>query len=96
MTEKTKTSGNPALVEWPRDEWGNLSALRQALLTAAATVRGNDEKLKVFLQTLGVAAQHSQARFVDDKKALQAAIDEEEARIARINNTGRKYGTPVA
>jgi uncharacterized protein YPO0396 len=96
MTEKTKTSGNPALVEWPRDEWGNLSALRQALLTAAATVRGNDEKLKVFLQTLGVAAQHSQARFVDDKKALQAAIDEEEARIARINSTGRKYGTPVA
>lgn len=92
---KNPVPANPALVEWPRDEYGNLSNLRRELLLAASTVRGNTEKHKLFLATLGVAAQHAQARLSSDKAAIQQEADDEVARIERVNATGRVHGRAV-
>ena len=91
----TGVSANSALVEWPRDEWGSLSALRKELLLAAGNIRGQDDKQEVFLNTLKTAALHAIARFGADKTALIAEVEYENNRIARQNGTGRVYGTPV-
>jgi hypothetical protein len=91
----TGVSANSALVEWPRDEWGSLSALRKELLLAASNIRGQDDKQEVFLNTLKTAALHAIARFNADKTALIAEVEYENNRIARQNGTGRVYGTPV-
>jgi len=91
----TGVSANSALVEWPRDEWGSLSALRKELLLAAGNIRGQDDKQEVFLNTLKTAALHAIARFSADKTALAAEVEYENNRIARQNGTGRVYGTPV-
>lgn len=96
MTDKPKVPANPALVEWPRDEWGFTSALRQELLRVASAIRGSDEKQKLFLGTLGIAAQHAQARFERDKTDLQAEVQAEADRIERVNRTGRVYGRAVS
>jgi hypothetical protein len=88
-------SGNPALVEWPRDEWGTLAVLRRELLLNASNIRGNDAKHGLFMQTLTVAAKHAIARFEADKAAVQAEGAAEEARIAAANRTGRVYAMPV-
>jgi hypothetical protein len=95
VTPVTGVSANSALVEWPRDEWGSLSALRKELLLAASNIRGQDDKQEVFLNTLQTAALHAIARFSADKTALIAEVEYENTRIARQNGTGRVYGTPV-
>lgn len=69
---------NPALVEFPRDEWGMTAELRKAGLRAASSVRGNEEKHRLLLQTLRIIAQHSAARLNGDQEAIAA----EGARIA--------------
>ncbi len=86
---------NPALVEFPRDEYGTMSALRKELLLAASTVRGNETKHKLFLETLSIAAQHAQSRLQADKNALQQEYDDEVARIERVNRTGRVHARTV-
>jgi hypothetical protein len=95
VTPVTGVSANSALVEWPRDEWGSLSALRKELLLAAGNIRGQDDKQEVFLNTLKTAALHAIARFDADKAAIAAEVEYENTRIARQNSTGRVYGTPV-
>ena len=92
---KPSVPANPALVEFPRDEYGTMSALRKELLLAASTIRGNETKQKLFLETLGIAAQHSQARLAADKKAIQQEYDDEVARIERVNRTGRVHARTV-
>jgi hypothetical protein len=95
VTPVTGVSANSALVEWPRDEWGFLSALRKELLLAAGNIRGQDDKHELFMNTLKTAALHAIARFSADKTALAAEVEYENNRIARQNGTGRVYGTPV-
>ena len=92
---KALVPANPALVEFPRDEYGTMSALRKELLLAASTVRGNETKHKLFLATLGIAAQHAQARLAADKQAIQQEYDDEVARIERVNRTGRVHARAV-
>lgn len=91
----TAVPANPALVEFPRDEYGTMSNLRKELLLAASTVRGNETKHKLFLATLGIAAQHAQARLAADKAAIQQEYDDEVARIERVNRTGRVHARTV-
>lgn len=71
-TTDTAVSTNAALVEFPRDQWGMTSELRKAGLRACSSVRGNEEKHKLLLQTLRVIAQHSAARLQGDADALVA------------------------
>lgn len=67
-------STNPAQVEFPQDIYGMTSAMRKAGLRAAASIRGNDAKQRVFLGTLAVLAGHAKARHEDDKRSLAASI----------------------
>lgn len=92
---KNKVPANPALVEFPRDEYGTMSNLRRELLLAASTIRGNPEKHKAYLATLGIAAQHAQARLAADAAAIQQEYNDEAERIARANRVGRVAGRPV-
>ena len=93
---KNPVPANPAMVEFPRDEYGTLSPLRQELLLAASRIRGNKEKHALFLATLETAAQHALARFQPDAAAIQSEADEEVARINRANAVGRVAGRAVA
>jgi hypothetical protein len=63
-------SANPALVEFPRDQWGMTSELRKAGIRAASAVRGNPEKQALLIATLRVIAQHAAARVGADASAL--------------------------
>lgn len=90
----TEVHSNPALVEFPLDTWGMTSELRKAGIRAASSVRGNEEKHKLLLQTLRIIAQHSAARLKGDAAALAARGAKIEARATdprqRIN------GAPTA
>ena len=88
-------SGNSALVEFPRDEYGSMTALRKELLLAASTIRGNDAKQELFLETLKIGILHARARLASDKAALQAELDAEEARINRYTAVARVHTRSV-
>ena len=75
-------SSNPAQVEFPRDTWGFTTALRKYGLLVAGAIRGDEEKLSIYIQTLGILAQHAQARIEGDKAARAV-------RLAEIANSGR-------
>lgn len=93
---KNRVPANPALVEFPRDEYGTMSNLRRELLLAASNIRGNPEKHKLYLATLGIAAQHAQARLSTDAEAIKREYQDEEDRISRANRVGRVAGRVVA
>jgi hypothetical protein len=67
-------SANPALVEFPRDEWGFTTELRKAGIQAAQRIRGNEEKHKLYIETIKILVQHALARFEGDAAALIAEI----------------------
>ena len=67
-------STNPAQVRFPQDIWGMTTVLRKAGLQAAASIRGNDAKQRIFLGTLAVLAGHAKARHEDDKAALESTM----------------------
>lgn len=78
----TTVSSNPALVEFPRDQWGFTTELRKYGLRVAGAIRGDEAKFQLFLETLTVLAKHAQARLEGDK------ADRLE-RVARLANSGR-------
>ena len=92
---KLTVPANPALVEWPRDEWGSLSNLRRELLLAASNIRGQDDKHELYLKTLQIAAMHALARLAGDKAAVEAELLQEAQRVERAAATGRVYGQAV-
>jgi hypothetical protein len=82
---------NPATIEFPRDEWGMTTELRKAGLRGAASIRGNEAKLRVYLATLSILALHAKARLDDDKASNAARL----AESAEFYKNERVYGTPV-
>jgi hypothetical protein len=64
-------SDNPMLVKWPRDRWGTTTALKKEVLAAASTVRGNQDKHDILLNTLAVAIAHIQKRRQKDVRARE-------------------------
>ncbi|QIG68325.1 hypothetical protein EVB84_050 [Rhizobium phage RHph_Y48] len=80
-------SSNPAQVEFPRDTWGFTTALRKYGLLVAGAIRGDEAKLDLFIQTLGILAQHAQARIESDKAARAARLAEI-ATSGRVNTAG--------
>lgn len=89
MTDETNTvSANPALVSFPRDEWGFTSALRKYGLLVAGAIRGDEKKLALYIQTLGILAQHAQARLPSDQA-------EKARRLADLEAAGRASAQPV-
>ncbi len=85
-------TANPALIDWPSDIWGMTSTLRAAFIMAARAVRGNDEKMKLFMDTVRIGAQHAVARFDGDKAGIQDEIFREAEAIERRAFTARVAG----
>lgn len=63
-------SPNPALVEFPQDVWGFTSELRKAGIRAGQAIRGDAEKLSLYLAHLRILALHVKARFDGDVAEL--------------------------
>lgn len=76
----TEVSANPAKVSFPRDQWGFTTALRKYGLLVAAAIRGDEKKLALYIQTLGILAQHAQARIDSDKEAKAKRLAQVAAR----------------
>jgi hypothetical protein len=75
---KNTVSSNPARVKFPRDLSGTYAPLRKELLLAVSRIRGNSDKQKLFMETLGVAAQHSLARIDKDADRVTKAVERRE------------------
>lgn len=74
-----KAGSNPAELEFPTDPWGFTSGLKQSVLRAAGTVRGQDDKHILLMGTLMVLLAHIRARLPADKEARSNALAAEEA-----------------
>ena len=80
-------SDNPGAIVFPTDQWGFTSQVRKAVLTAASTVRGQDDKHLLLVGTLSVLLAHIKARLPKDKQyqadRLASQAVEEAARTSR-------------
>lgn len=85
---KKTVSGNASMVDWPSDPFGNMPALRAALTEGARTVRGDEAKLEIFMETIKTGILHAQARFKDDAIAVAGVLEREQRQIAQ--NIGNK------
>lgn len=80
---------NPALLQWPSDQYGTCSAIKQPLLDCIGSLNGAEEKLEVFLKTVQMAVEHALVRFENQRADKQASLiwhQEQEA----IRNGSRK------
>lgn len=68
---KNTVSHNPAMVEFPSDEYGFTSTLREAGLRTASNINGSPEKHRLYMDTLRVLAGHAQARLEIDANEQQ-------------------------
>lgn len=96
MAKENTVSGNPAFVEFPRDEWGFTSELRAVGLRAASAVNGNADKHALLVATLRVLAQHAQARLNGDADALQALGEQIAKRDASTFHRVASHGVQTA
>jgi len=89
--EVPQVSTNPALIGFPADKWGYTSKMRKELLAAAATIKGQPDKAKLFLATLDLIRAHVIARFaLDSGRKGEAAADAE--RFAAMRNEYKGSG----
>ena len=65
----------PNAPTWPRDEYGMTSALRRELARAAGRVNGDENKLKVYMNTLKAGAEWVLSRMEVQKQIKQARGD---------------------
>ncbi|ANS06242.1 hypothetical protein HOR19_gp49 [Phage MedPE-SWcel-C56] len=82
-TANPKVTANPALVDWPTDEYNFLQPLRSAILAAAGRVNGDKTKEEAFMATLSVGARHCKARATKMRDMKASAIDSALARERR-------------
>jgi len=75
----TTASANPADLQFPTDTWGFTSDIKKAVLRAASTIRGQDDKHNLMLQTLSVLAAHIVARKPKDAEFAQKRTDRKKA-----------------
>lgn len=88
-----EVSSNRAEVQFPTDPWGFTRDVRKALLDAAASVRGNDVKMKLLMETLAVGLAHAKKRFPEDKDKMKR-VEETQAKYAG-ERAERERWTPV-
>lgn len=70
---------NPAKLVFPTDRWGFTTDIRKAVLRAAGSVRGQDDKQLLLIGTLAVLMQHIKIRKEGDKIAQDARLAERAA-----------------
>lgn len=70
---------NAAELKFPTDKWGFTSEVKKAVLKAASSVRGNEEKQKLLLGTLAVLQAHIRKRYPRDRDVAKARLTAQEA-----------------
>ena len=63
---------NPAFINFPVDTWGFTSKMRKETVAAAMRVKGSEDKMKVFRETMQLIAEFAEARFNEDAAAREA------------------------
>lgn len=74
----TNVATNVALLQFPRDPFGFTSAFKKEFLKAASTIRGQDDKHEIILNTLAILTAHVKARKSGDlvsRAAIHAQRD---------------------
>lgn len=89
--EVPQVSTNPALLQFPQDKWGYTSKMRKELLAAASTIKGQPDKLALFLATLDIIREHATARFEIDVQTRHR-VGEDAARYAAQRHEYRGSG----
>lgn len=102
---------NPRDLQWPHDNFGFTSMTRKEGARAIGRIKGDPQKLDVFLQTLRVLAEHAKAKIEDQQKhaARTAAatrnreaaeyarsVAEQEAEVSRLEKLLRSAKEAVA
>lgn len=91
-TKATTVNGkvvNPRKIEWPVDTFGISSMLKKEGVRAAGRIKGDEAKLKTFLNVLKALGEHAKAKFADDRKVAEARIEAVEARDAALTERKR-------
>lgn len=78
MAKDNKVSANPLQIEWPRDTYHFTQRLKSELVRAAQRVNGDDEKSRVYEETLKTAILHNRARQAKMKEMREAALQKAE------------------
>ena len=74
MKLATNVAVNPAHIEWPRDEHGITSDLKQAIIQAAMKCKGNAAKEQILIGTIMVGLAHVRKRTKKDAEVQAARI----------------------
>ena len=90
-----KTGANPALLEFPTDQWGFTSGVRKEVLRAASSVRGQADKHLLLIGTLQVLIAHIKARYEPDQAARANELAFRDAQAADRVNRNRVVATPA-
>lgn len=86
---------NAAELKFPTDKWGFTSDVKKAVLRAASSIRGNEQKQMLMIGTLAVLQAHIRARFEPDRELAQKRIEQIEAAAQERNARERVSSYPV-
>ena len=95
-----QAGANPAELVFPTDKWGFTSDVKKAVLKAAGTVRGQDDKHALLVGTLAVLIKHIQERKVGDAElaavSRQRQLEAAAARAAAGTRVAASVTNPDA
>jgi len=84
--KKYKTSGNATLITFPTDRYGITKDIKKAVISAASRIAGDQGKMDLVTEVLGILREHIEVKFKQDKayrvklaersKAAKEPVDE--------------------
>lgn len=83
MSTQETPAVNTATPTWPRDVHGITSGLRRELVRTIGRIKGNDDKLEVFIGHLREAAKFAQGRIEVQKKITEQRAATVAARVVK-------------
>lgn len=91
----TGKTSNPRDIAFPHDDAGFTTLLRKEGVRAAGRVKGDADKLKVFLETLKVLGEHAKAKVEADNaektaRAKAAEVREAQEKARKLEDTKRE------
>lgn len=81
---KVEMTKNPLAIKWPTDPQGVMGPLRDGGLKAAARIRGDEAKMRKFLEYLEILAAHAKVKYKADVAAKAVAKENSLSARARV------------
>jgi len=78
---------NSTLLNFPTDIHNLTSELKQTMIRLATRINGQEDKFKLYLQTLEVCMKHVEAKFVEKKQHIETVIANEKAKADAVETT---------